>query len=557
MEYARLVSVYEKLESTTSKLEKTRIVADFLREVPEELLGIIPSLLIGEVFPEWSELELGVGPSLLYDAVAFVSGTSPAEVKEVVAKAGDVGEAVEQLLAKKVQLTLFARKLLVKEVYDAFEKIALASGKGSQERKIRILVDLLASASPREGKYIARTVLGELRVGVAEGLLRDAIAQAFSVSVSAVERAYMIANDFGVVAKAAKLEGEEGLGRIKMEVGRPIKPMLAQLAPSIEKVFEELGRAALEIKYDGARVQIHKKGDTIKIFSRRLENVTNALPDVAQRAARAIKAKEAIVEGEAVAVDPKTRRPRAFQDILRRFRRKYDVEKMIAEIPFETYLFDIIYLEGEVMIDLPFEKRREALSRIIQEEKGKFELAEQLVTESVKEAHEFYSRALAKGHEGMMIKNLKAPYIPGARVGYMYKIKPVMETLDLVIIGALWGTGKRAGWLSSYILAARDEDTGELLEVGRVGTGVTEEQLEEFTRRLKPLIEYEEAGEVRLKPSVVVEVAYQEIQRSPNYASGFALRFPRVVRIRDDKSPAEADTVQRVRELYEMQRQAK
>jgi|Deesub1362A_J573_1020465.scaffolds.fasta_scaffold00672_21 DNA ligase-1 len=557
MEYARLVSVYENLEATTSKLEKTKIVAEFLKSVPDDLLDITPSLLIGEVFPEWSEMELGVGPSLLYEAVAFVSGVSAGEVKNVVAKAGDVGEAVEQLLAKKVQLTLFARKLSVRQVYEAFKKIAQVSGKGSQDKKIRILTDLLASASPKEGKYIVRTVLGELRVGVAEGLLRDAIAQAFNVSVAVVERAYMVANDFGIVAKVAKREGEEGLSKIKMEVGRPIKPMLAQIAPSIEKVFQELGKAALEIKYDGARVQIHKRGGDVKIFSRRLENVTNALPDIAKRAARAIKAREAIVEGEAVAVDPKTRRPRAFQDILRRFRRKYDVEKMIAEIPFETYLFDILYLEGEVMIDLPFEKRREALRGIIQEEKGKFELAEQLVTSNVKEAHEFYSRALAQGHEGMMIKNLKAPYIPGARVGYMYKIKPVMETLDLVITGALWGTGKRAGWLSSYILAARDEDTGELLTVGRVGTGITEEQLEEFTRRLKPLIEYEEAGEVRLKPSVVVEVAYQEIQRSPNYNSGFALRFPRVVRIRDDKSPDEADTVQRIRELYEQQRAGK
>ncbi|NOZ58322.1 MAG: ATP-dependent DNA ligase [Euryarchaeota archaeon] len=557
MEYSRLVSVYESLEATSSKLEKTEIVARFLREVPEDLLDIIPSLLIGRVFPEWSELELGIGPSLLYEAVAFVCGTRASEVKGIVARAGDVGEAVEQLLARKVQLTLFARKLLVREVYEAFKKIALASGAGSQDRKVRILADLLASASPKEGKYLVRTVLGELRVGVAEGLLRDAIAQAFNVSVSAVERAYMVANDFGTVARAAKLEGEEGLARIKMEVGRPIKPMLAQLAPSIEKVFEELGSAALEIKYDGARVQIHKRGDEVKIFSRRLENVTSALPDIARRAARAIKAEEAIVEGEAVAIDPKTRRPRAFQDILRRFRRKYDVEKMMEEIPFETYLFDILYLEGEVMIDLPFEKRRQKLGEVVEEEKGKFELAEQLVTGDVKRAHEFYSRALAKGHEGMMIKNLKAPYIPGARVGYMYKVKPVMETLDLVITGALWGTGKRAGWLSSYILAARDEDTGELLEVGRVGTGVTEEQLEEFTARLKPLIEFEEAGEVRLKPSVVVEVAYQEIQRSPNYASGFALRFPRVVRIRDDKSPEEADTVQRVKELYEMQRQAR
>ncbi len=552
MLYSELAMVYARLEETPGKIEKTQIIAEVLRRADEELLGILAGLLMGRVFPEWSGLELGVGPSMLYEAIAFVCGTSPKEVKRAVAEAGDAGSAAEAMLKRKVQTTLLARKLTVREVYGTFEKIAAASGKGSHDRKLKLLAELFSHAEPIEARYIARTVLGELRVGVAEGLVRDAVALAFSVPAHAVERAYMLCGDFGEVAKIAKHHGEQGLADVRMRPGTPVKPMLAQLAPSLEKVLAELKKAAVEVKYDGARVQIHRKGDRLWIFSRRLENVTDALPDVAERAMRCIAAEEAVVEGEAVAVDPATGKPRAFQEILRRFRRKYDVRKMAAEIPFEVYLFDALYLNGEMLIDLSFEERRKRLEQAVREEQG-FELAEQLVTSSVAEAEEFYRRALELGHEGIMLKSLSAPYVPGTRVGYMYKLKALMETLDLVITGAVWGTGKRAGWLSSYELSARDEETGELLPVGRVGTGVTEEQLQEFTEMLKPLIISQEAGEVKLVPEVVVEVAYQEIQRSPNYASGFALRFPRVVRVREDKSPEEADTLQRVRELYESQ----
>ncbi len=555
MLYAELAEVYSRLEETPGKLEKTEIIAKVMKGVDEELLGIISQLLMGRVFPEWSGLELGVGPSMLYEAIAFVCGVAPKDVKRAVAEAGDAGSAAEELLKRKVQQTLIARRLSVREVYSTFERIARASGKGSHQRKLKLLAELLSHAEPLEARYIVRTVLGELRVGVAEGLVRDAIALAFSVPASAVERAYMLCGDFGEVARRAKHEGEEGLRSIRMKPGTPVKPMLAQLAPSLEKVLQELGTAAVEVKYDGARVQIHKRGEELWIFSRRLENVTSALPDVAERAKRCITATTAVVEGEAVAVDPETGKPRAFQEILRRFRRKYDVGKMVAEIPFEVFLFDALYIDGEMLIDLSFEERRRRLEGAVKPERG-FELAEQLITGSAGEAEAFYEKALEMGHEGIMLKSLRAPYVPGARVGYMYKLKPVMETLDLVITGAVWGTGKRAGWLSSYELSARDEDTGELLPVGRVGTGVTEEQLQEFTEMLRPLIISQEAEEVRLMPKVVVEVAYQEIQRSPNYASGFALRFPRVVRVREDKSPEEADTLQRVRELYESQRQA-
>ncbi|MEE8403172.1 MAG: ATP-dependent DNA ligase [Candidatus Hydrothermarchaeaceae archaeon] len=553
MEYRKLAGVYERLEGTPSKLDKTEIMAEFIGDTPDSLLDIVPPLLMGRIFPDWSQLEMGMGPGLLYDSICFIAGVSKEALERTIKEEGDVGKAAEKLLVTKVQSTLFAKSLTVRGVYENFERIARASGMNSQDRKKRILSDLLNNASPGEAKYITRTVLDEMRVGVAEGLVRDAIARAFEVAPGTVERAYMITNDFGEVAKTAKTGGEAGLIDLKMRIGVPLKPMLAQIAPGIDEILEDMEEAAFEIKYDGARIQIHKKGDEIRIFSRRLEDVTQNLPDIVECAKKGIK-EDAIVEGEAVAIDPETRKPRAFQYMLRRFRRKYEIGKMAKEIPFETYIFDVLYARGRSQIDEPFEDRRKILEAIIEPVEKRFVLAEQLTTSVPKDAEKFYNMAIEMGHEGLIIKNQTAPYIPGARVGHMYKIKPVMETLDLVIIGALWGTGKRAGWLSSYVLGARDEEAGEFAPVGRVGTGVTEEQLQEFTDRLKPLIESESGGEVTLKPEVVVEVAFQEIQRSPQYKSGFALRFPRVMKMREDKSQNDADNLDRLTSLYEAQR---
>lgn len=553
MEYQKLADVYERLEATPSKLEKTEIIAGLLEDTPDSLLDIVPSLLMGRIFPDWSQLELGMGPGLLYDGICFIAGVSKEALEETIKEEGDVGKATEKLLKTKVQSSLFIRRLTVRGVYENFERIAGSSGPNSQNKKKKLLSDLLNNASPVEAKYITRTVLDELRVGVAEGLVRDAIARSFDVAPGTVERAYMITNDFGEVAKTAKTGGEAGLSGLNMKIGVPLKPMLAQITPGIDEILEDVKEAAFEVKYDGARIQIHRKGDEIQIFSRRLEDVTPNLPDIVECAKKGIK-EDAIVEGEAVAIDPKTRKPRAFQYMLKRFRRKYKIEKMAKEIPFETYIFDVLYARGRSQIDEPFEKRRKILEKIIKPVEKRFELAEQLITGTAKDAEKFYSRAIEMGHEGLMIKNQEASYMPGARVGHMYKIKPVMDTLDLVIVGALWGTGKRAGWLSSYVLGARDEETGGFAPVGRVGTGVTEEDLEDFTTRLKPLIEFEVGGEVTLKPEVVVEVAFQEIQTSPQYKSGFALRFPRVMKVRDDKSPNDADSLETLKSLYEAQR---
>ena len=556
MKYAELANLYRRLEKTTLKTLKTKFVADFLKKTPDELLEIVPYLILGKVFPDWDERELGVGEKLLIKAVSMATGVPEKEIEDSVRDTGDLGESVALALKKKKQKSFFSQPLTIKRVYDTFVKVAEASGEGSQDRKMKYLANLFMDAGPEEGKYIARTVLGTMRTGVAEGILRDAIAEAFKVKPELVERAYMLTSDFGYVAKVAKLEGNGGLSKVSIQIGKPIRPMLAQNAASVKEALMEMGgEAAFEIKYDGARVQVHRDGDKVIIYSRRLENVTRSIPEIVEAVKASLKPSKVIVEGELVAVG-EGGRPRPIQYVLRRFRRKYNIEEMIEKIPLELNLFDILYVDGESLIDTEFVERRKRLEESVAESE-KIKLAEQLVTKKGEEAEKFYKRALELGHEGLMAKRLDSVYEPGNRGKKWLKIKPTMENLDLVIIGAEWGEGRRAHLLGSFLVAAYNPESGEFLPVGKVGSGFTDEDLVEFTKMLKPLIIREEGKFVKIEPKVVIEVTYQEIQKSPKYRSGFALRFPRYVALREDKSPEEADTIERVAQLYELQEKFK
>lgn len=556
MRYSELADLYRRLEKTTLKTLKTKFVADFLKKTPDELLEIVPYLILGKVFPDWDERELGVGEKLLIKAVSMATGVPEKDIEDSVRDTGDLGESIALAIKKKKQKSFFSQPLTIKRVYDTFVKIAEAQGEGSQDRKMKYLANLFMDAEPEEGKYIARTVLGTMRTGVAEGILRDAIAEAFKVKPELVERAYMLTSDFGYVAKIAKLEGNEGLSEVKIQIGKPIRPMLAQNAASVKDALMEMGgEAAFEIKYDGARVQVHKDGDKVIVYSRRLENVTRSIPEVVEAIRASIKPEKAIVEGELVAVG-EGGRPRPFQYVLRRFRRKYNIDEMIEKIPLELNLFDVMFVDGESLIETKFIDRRKKLEEIV-EESEKIKLAEQLITRSAEEAEAFYKRALELGHEGVMAKRLDAVYEPGNRGKKWLKVKPTMEDLDLVIIGAEWGEGRRAHLLGSFLVAAYDPHSGEFVPVGKVGSGFTDEDLAEFTKMLKPHIVRQEGKFVEIEPKFVIEVTYQEIQRSPKYKSGFALRFPRYVALREDKSPEEADTIERVAELYKLQEKFK
>jgi len=564
MDYSILVKAYKELESVSAKLKKTEILARLFSQTPSEELNKVVLLAQGLVYPKYTGLELGIATQMMIKAISKATGLKPEIIEGKFKKTGDLGLAAEECIKSKKQVTLFTKKLTVDFVFKNLQQLALVTGKGSQEKKLKIIAELLASAKPEEARYIVRTILQELRIGVAEGIIRDAIVDAFLLKegmskeekekmIEAVEYAWNIVSDFGEVARIAKEKGVDGLKKVSVKLGRPIQVMLGEKVESIKEVLDEFKKIAAEYKYDGTRAQCHKQGDKIWLFTRREEEVTKQFPDLVKYLKESLKANECIVEGEALAINPKTGLPLPFQVLSQRIHRKYDIEKMIKEIPVQIHLFDIVYLEGKQLFDKPFKERRKILEKIVKVMPGKVELAKQIVSDNLKELEDFYQEALNAKQEGLMLKVLDSPYVFGRHVGTMYKIKPIMETLDLVIVGATYGEGLRAKWLSSYVLACRDPDTGEFLSCGMMGTGLTEEQFQLMTDALKDLIVEEKGREVKIRPKIVVEVAFQEIQKSPNYSSGYALRFPRLVRIREDKGPEEADTIERLIELFKSQ----
>jgi len=544
MKFKKIVNVYEMLEKTPARLEKTDIVANLLKETPEKLVSIVIRLLLGETFPKWMDKKIGIGTQLLIKSISKVTGIKEKEINEWVREEGDVGKAVGRAVRNKKQVSFFAEELSVEEIYDTLNRIVEFEGIRSQEKKLTYLSKLFVSADEKEAIYLSRIILEKMRTGVGEGIIRDAIAKIYSVPSEKIDRAYSLVNDWGAVAKAAK---NGTIDSLQIEPFRPIRVMLAQKVRNIEEGFSVVGKpCAMEYKYDGFRMQVHKVGEDVRIFTRRLDNVTEQFPFVRDSVRRNIEG-DCIVEGETVGIRGDKYLP--FQQISRRIKRKYNIEEMARKIPVILHLFDIVYLNGRSLLDTPFQKRREILERIVKEDE-KLVLAKQIVTDSVEEGNIFYKEALNRGNEGIMMKNLNAPYQPGSRVGYMIKLKPILETLDLVIIGAEWGEGRRAHWLATFLLACKDEE-GNFVPIGKVGTGITDEMFQELTDLLKDNIIYQKGKEVVLKPELVVEVGYEEIQRSPKYESGFALRFPRVLRIREDRGPDDIDTIDRIYEIYE------
>ncbi|MFY9199775.1 MAG: ATP-dependent DNA ligase, partial [Methanosarcina flavescens] len=549
-EFSETCQAIEKISST---IDTTNRVADFLKKVDVEELPIATHFIMSEVFPAWSGEQLGIGTSLLYAALSRASGMSVKSIESLLRTTGDIGDTALLILKEKrknqVTFSSFFEEqpeLSITEVYNRFKIASEASGKGSQDIKIKNLQFLFNSSTPREAKYISRLALEELRIGVGEGVVRDAISKAFSVPVDVVEHAFMVTNDLGIVAATAKEGGIEALKRLGVEINRPIKMMLSQISPDIVADIREMGEAAIEWKFDGARIQIHKAGNSVMLFSRKLENVTNSLPDLVEIIRKHVKAESAILDGEAVAVD-ENGKPRAFQEILKRFRRKYNVEEKALGIPIQLNLFDIMYLNGKTLIDLPLIERRKALESCVEsstEDSKSICVSKQVITGDLKLIEQIYKEALKAGHEGLMVKNPHSVYSPGKRGKNWIKKKPLMETLDLVVVGAEWGFGRRANLIGSYTVACYDPETDRFLQVGKVGTGLTDDQLKELTEMLSDLMEGVEAGGVfAVRPKIVLEIAFEEIQKSPNYNSGFALRFPRFIRIRDDKDPEEADTI--------------
>jgi len=517
--FLELAQLCRRVEATTKRNEKIALISTFLKSVSSEEVPLATLFLAGKAFPESD-------PRVLEISYATVSDASK-----------NLG-----------QKRLAEHPLTIGDVYNTLERIAKTSGSKSRDRKMSLLQTILTQASPVEAEFLTRMMLGEMRIGVVEGVLLDAIAEASGVPRDLVRRAHMLHGDIGDVARLAMIKGAPALERISLRLFVPVKPMLAEMADDAEQVLaEHKDGTAFEYKFDGARIQIHRREDRVRIFSRRLTDVTDSIPEMVDFAKNHVKASEFLIEGEVVATG-EAGKPVPFQDLMRRFRRVHEIEDMAGKIPIKLYLFDALQVDGKTLIDQPYTERWKILSKIVPEDM----LAPRILTSDVEKVESFMQSALKEGHEGLMAKSLSSNYSIGARGKKWFKIKPA-DRLDVVIVAADWGSGRRVGWLSNYHLAVRDEDSGEFLVVGKTFKGLTDAEFETITKRLQELKTGDGRYTVYVKPAIVAEVAYNEIQKSPRYKSGFALRFARISRFRDDKRPDEADTLQRLQQLYDKQ----
>jgi len=528
----------EQLEGTSGRLDMIDIISRVLPALSPEELPVFVRFVMGRIFPDWSSKKLGIGPNLLYEAIGYVAGMKKEQVIEKINATGDAGRAVEELLSIKSQTTFFHEDLDLVRVYTELIAIAELEGKKSQREKLLAVRRLLGNAHPLEGRYLARIMLEELRIGVGEGSVREAIAKAFLVDSALVEHAMSALNDAGEVARLARL-GPDALREVRITLFHPVRMMLAQQG-TIPDMIQEHGQIAAEFKYDGSRFQFHKKGNWARLYSRRLEDVTAALPDVIEKLITST-AHDVILDGEVIAI--KDDKPMPFQSVLRRFRRRHDIAEAQDAIEMVPNVFDILYLDGETLIDLPLEKRRERLESVVNRY-----IAPQMVSSDPLEIERTYKAALDAGHEGIMIKVPASPYSPGQRGKNWIKIKPDVDTLDLAVIGGEWGEGKRAHVFGSFLVACQDQ--GRLIALSRVATGFSDEQLIEVYDLLKDRVIKKSGKEVSFEPDLVFEVGYAELQISPTYEGGFALRFPRFIRIRDDKDITDVETLESIRERY-------
>ncbi|WP_226041880.1 ATP-dependent DNA ligase LigA [Natrinema sp. DC36] len=594
MEFATFADRAGTIDAEPADLEIVAHVRELLVDAGDNL-EIVARFAQGRVFPAWDSTTLDIGPRACYEAIARAAGTnvSSDDVEDRLAEIGEIGDvAASYEFGGQQGLGAFtggeaadssgdsSGGLTVREVSDTLEELAAAEGSGSQDRKVDLLFGLFNRCSSEEARYLARIVLSEMRIGVGEGTVRDAISEAFGVPEDRVERALQVSNDYGQVARIARDEGVEGLDALDLAVGRPVQAMLAQ-AGTVTDALEEWEEAGVEWKYDGARVQLHydpagadRNGETeTRVFSRNMEDVTNALPEVVEFAESHLEV-PAILDGEVVAIDDDGS-PLPFQEVLKRFRRKHDVAKAREDVTVRPVFFDCLHAAGEDLLAEPLTTRHDRLRSVLVDA-GSDSDADRVDdadveglsllwrTDDPDEIESIDADALEAGHEGIMLKNPDSTYSPGRRGKHWRKRKPDVETLDCVVTGAEWGEGRRATFLGTFELSVRSGDDSEerrsagstvepqnLETVGKVATGITDEKLAELTKLLEPHIAAEAGQEVDLEPAVVFEVGYEEIQSSPTYSSGYALRFPRFVGVRSDKSPGDADSLERLERLQE------
>lgn len=571
MRYRQLAEAYARIEATTSRLAMTRLLADLFRAAPEGALDRIVYLTQGQLAPGFAGVEIGVAEKLAVRAVAQAAGVPPEEVARRLARAGDLGTVAEALLARARPVR---PALTVEHVHTTLEAAARATGKGAQAARLAAVAGLLRRATPLEARYLVRTVTGTLRLGVGDMTVLDALAEVFGGgrdARKALERAYNLTSDLGYVAATVARGGLAAIRKVHVVVGKPIRPMLAERLADPAAILAKLGgRCAAEYKYDGERLQIHKQGAHVELYSRRLERITAQYPDVTALVRRHVRATDAILEGEVVALDPDTGDLRPFQDLMRR-RRKYGVEEAMAALPAALFAFDLLYADGHDLTEQPYAARRRRLEEVVVPD-DRFRVATGREVTSVEDLEAFFQQAVADGCEGLICKAAGGGYQAGARGWLWIKLKreyrsAMTDAVDLVVVGAFHGRGRRAGAYGALLMAAYDPDAGAFPTVCKLGSGFTDEFLRALPGLLEPharttrppRVESQLIPDRWVEPALVFEVIGAEITVSPVHTAGWgmvrpgaglAIRFPRFVRVREDKGPTDATTVRELLTMY-------
>lgn len=588
MLYHTIVETYEKIEATTKRLEMTDLLVGLLSRTPPEIIDKVVYLTQGKLYPDFVGIELGLAEKLVARAVAQAAGIAAHEVDSEYKKRGDIGLAAENILQSKRQVTLLDyasekknQALTVERVYQTLEEIASTSGEGSQSQKIGYITTLLKAGSPLEARYMLRTVTGQLRLGVADMTIIDALAIAYGGGKDKrdiVERAYNLSSDLGLIAKKIAIQGLAALKRFRPTLGMPIRPMLAERLASPEEILEKLGgEFAAEFKYDGERLQAHKNGVKVDLFSRRLERISDQYPDAQRLAAESIKLKDAILEAEAVAVNPDTGDLLPFQELMHR-RRKHDVDMTMQSYPVALFFFDILYANGKDIAISPYTQRRKLLEKAVAIGE-RTRIAESRKIKTTREFEDFFETAIEAGCEGLMCKSTakQSIYQAGSRGWLWIKYKrdyssELTDSLDLAVVGAFSGRGKRAGSYGALLMAAYDKKSDLFQTVCKVGSGFTDEDIARLPELLEPLkiphrhsrVDSRMQADVWFTPGMVLEITGAEITLSPLHTcafnliregAGMAIRFPRFTgKLRTDKKPEDATSSREVVEMYHEQK---
>jgi DNA ligase-1 len=575
MDFAILANAFNELEKTDSRLAMTDILAGLFKKVKENEVKKVIYLIQGRVVPPFMPIEIGMGEKFVEQAIVLSSGYKIHDVEKKFRETGDLGLTAETLLAKRTQHSLFSKKLDTDEVYRVFYKIATVSGAGSQDMKIKLLTQLLNNSSPVEAKYLVRIPLGMLRLGIGDPTLLDS----FSVKTGGdktlrepLERAYNLSSDLGAVAEVLWKDGMPGIKKFKIDSGSPVRPALAERLPSAEEIIQKLGKCAVEAKYDGFRIQAHKKGKTVQLFSRKQENTTHMFPEIVA-AIKALSNKELIIEGEALSYNEETAEYYPFQTTIQR-KRKHGIGQMAKEFPLTLFVFDVLDVDGKDLTQEPFEKRRKVLERIIKKGRS-LRPSELMITDDAEEMEKYFQDAISRGLEGIIVKDLASPYVAGARKFAWIKLKrsykgELSDTIDVVIIGYYRGTGARAKFgFGGFLGAVYDSKDDMFRTVAKCGSGFTEDQmvqlkalLDKIALKKKPArVDSIMEPHVWVEPRYVVPVTADEITESPMHTAGrkkdtgYALRFPRMAAwIREDKKPEDATSVEEIVKMHKQQK---